>query len=145
MAKDKTVYVCQSCGAQSAKWIGKCPACGEWNSYVEEFITKEAKGALSKTRSSANQPVLLSAVEYEQLSRINTYDDELNRVLGGGLVPGSVVLIGGEPGIGKSTLLLQVALAIKGKKVLYVTGEESQSQVKMRADRLGNAESEIYL
>jgi len=145
MAKDKTVYVCQSCGAQSAKWIGKCPACGEWNSYVEEFITKEAKGALSKTRSSANQPVLLSAVEYEQLSRINTYDDELNRVLGGGLVPGSVVLIGGEPGIGKSTLLLQVALAIKGKKVLYVTGEESQSQVKMRADRLGNADSEIYL
>jgi DNA repair protein RadA/Sms len=145
MAKDKTVYVCQNCGAQSAKWIGKCPACGEWNSYVEEFITKEAKGALSKTRSSANQPVLLSAVEYEHLSRINTYDNELNRVLGGGLVPGSIVLIGGEPGIGKSTLLLQVALAIKGKKILYVTGEESQSQVKMRAERLGNAESEIYL
>ncbi len=145
MAKDKTVYVCQNCGAQSAKWIGKCTACGEWNSYVEEFITKEAKGALSKTRSSANQPILLSHVQYEQLSRINTYDDELNRVLGGGLVPGSVVLIGGEPGIGKSTLLLQVALAMKGQKILYVTGEESQSQVKMRADRLGNAASELYL
>lgn len=138
MAKTKSVYVCQNCGAESPKWIGKCPSCGEWNSYVEEIISKEASGkTIPGFQEMAKQkPILISDVETEQEPRIDTSNNELNRVLGGGLVPGSLVLIGGEPGIGKSTLVLQVVLNLKGKRTLYISGEESVRQIKLRAERI---------
>lgn len=139
MSKIKTMFYCQNCGAQSSKWIGKCPACGEWNTYVEEVIQRdddrnELHGFVI---DSIAKPELIGEISVDSEKRINTFDDELNRVLGGGIVPGSLVLVGGEPGIGKSTLLLQVALNIKKIKVLYITGEESAQQIKMRADRIG--------
>lgn len=141
MAKIKTTYYCQSCGAQSPKWVGKCPTCQEWNTYVEEVISKEqpAVGDQWKNTGSErakNKPKLLSEIEFSEQQRTDSQDNEFNRVLGGGIVPGSLVLIGGEPGIGKSTLLLQIAVRLAGKKVLYVSGEESESQIKMRAERL---------
>lgn len=142
MAKTKSVYVCQNCGSQSAKWIGKCPACGEWNSYVEELISAKPQGSVLPRGIS--EPVLLSEVKFEEHRRISTQNTELDRVLGGGLVPGSLVLLAGAPGIGKSTLLLQVALQMPGK-VLYVSGEESESQIKMRAQRIGEPSNELYL
>ncbi len=136
MAKIKSVYVCQSCGAESAKWIGRCNACGEWNTYVEQKIHKSpARSGMSERRDHA-VPQKLEEVAAAPISRIDLKNGEFNRVLGGGIVPGSVVLIGGEPGIGKSTLALQVALQID-KQTLYVSGEESPHQIKLRADRLG--------
>ncbi len=136
MAKIKSVYVCQSCGAESAKWIGRCNACGEWNTYVEQKIHKgPVRSGLSEKRDYAI-PQKLEEVASAPVSRIDLKNGEFNRVLGGGIVPGSMVLIGGEPGIGKSTLALQVALQID-KQTLYVSGEESPHQIKLRADRLG--------
>ena len=136
MAKIKTTYSCQNCGADSPKWIGKCPSCGAWNSYVEELISVGKKSPAGSVNTGDNHPVLLQQISTSNYDRIDVGIDEFNRVLGGGLVPGSVVLIGGEPGIGKSTLVLQLSLSLKGKKSLYVSGEESLQQLKLRADRL---------
>ena len=138
MSKTKTVFFCKECGNESPKWIGHCPACGAWNSYVEESVVT-GKKKYDKTESfivTESVPVPISEIKCEDEERLDLYCQELNRVLGGGLVQGSLVLLGGEPGIGKSTLLLQTALHLK-KKVLYVSGEESCRQIKMRADRLG--------
>lgn len=140
MVKTKTVYVCSNCGNDSPKWLGKCPACGEWNTYVEEIISKKSS---SKNNSdifdtSKTKPQLLKDVETGEEPRINLHDAELNRVLGGGLVPGSLVLLGGEPGIGKSTLILQTVLGLTNIKTLYVSGEESARQLRMRADRIND-------
>lgn len=147
MAKVKTSFFCQNCGAQSGKWIGRCPSCNEWNTYVEEVIQKEAPTpgiapALSKRTS---QPQLISEINANEIDRIAINDQELNRVLGGGLVPGSLVLFGGEPGIGKSTLMLQLALQANKLKVLYVSGEESEQQIKMRAERIQAGNSNCYI
>jgi DNA repair protein RadA/Sms len=136
MTKFKTLYLCQECGAESSKWIGKCPSCGQWNTYVEEIVSTEKKAQSALTVSAVSKPVVLDDITSEHLERINLGMAEFNRVLGGGLVPGSLVLIGGEPGIGKSTLVLQLALTLKGKKILYVSGEESLQQIKLRAQRL---------
>ena len=145
MAKDKTAYVCSNCGQESAKWIGKCPSCGQWNTFKEIRIandsgTMAAKSAATSVRSSMrhekNKPLLLKDISSKDEPRINMQDDELNRVLGGGLVPGSIVLLGGEPGIGKSTLTLQTILHIPDRRILYVSGEESAHQLKMRAERI---------
>lgn len=147
MAKTKSVYVCQNCGADSPKWIGKCPSCGEWNSYVEEIISKDnsPKINLGGLEITKQKPVRLDEVETSEESRIDTSSNELNRVLGGGLVPGSLVLIGGEPGIGKSTLVLQVVLNLKDKRTLYVSGEESVKQLKLRAERLKYDNPDCYI
>ena len=140
MAKTKTVFYCKECGNESPKWIGHCPGCGAWNSYVEESVVvgkdnKSAKSSFLPEMKSRPVPVL--EINAAKETRIDMGCGELNRVLGGGLVPGSLILLGGEPGIGKSTLLLQVALNLKDKKVLYVSGEESAQQIKMRAERIG--------
>ena len=146
-AKTKTAYFCNSCGNESAKWMGQCPSCKEWNSLIEELkVTGKPEPRQISTLSSIKQEATLIAdVDSQQVGRIDMGSAELNRVLGGGLVPGSVVLLGGEPGIGKSTLLLQVALQLKGKKVLYLSGEESKQQIKLRADRIGYANDTCYL
>ncbi|MCR4852700.1 MAG: DNA repair protein RadA [Prevotella sp.] len=144
MAKDKIAYVCSNCGQESAKWIGKCPACGQWNTFKEIRIANEsgslaAKSAASTVRASLgnkNRPLKLRDISAKDEPRINMNDEELNRVLGGGLVPGSIVLLGGEPGIGKSTLTLQTILNMPERRILYVSGEESAHQLKMRAERL---------
>lgn len=140
MAKIKSAYFCQSCGYESAKWLGKCPSCNEWNSFVEEVIQKSGSAAPEwKAQGNAARVAKPSAIHdiiYKEESRWVSHDAEFNRVLGGGIVPGSLVLIGGEPGIGKSTLMLQLALHLKNKKILYVSGEESEHQIKMRAERL---------
>ncbi len=143
MAKSKTIYVCQSCGAKSPKWIGKCNACHEWNTYSEEIESSSNKPALNVGYATGSKPVLIKDLPENQLERISTQFNEFDRVLGGGIIPGSVVLVGGEPGIGKSTLLLQVANAVRGK-VLYVSGEESAEQIKLRAKRLGKINDEAY-
>ncbi len=135
--KSKTIYVCQNCGAKETKWVGRCPTCGEWNSFEEEVEIK-AKGQTNiLVGKSTSKALRLSEVKINADERINTGDDELNRVLGGGLVPGSMILLGGEPGIGKSTLVLQFALHNNCGRILYVSGEESIAQIKMRAQRLG--------
>lgn len=134
--KSKSIYFCQNCGHESPKWVGKCPNCGEWNTFVEEKITVSSKAKSSKNKISVS-PIKLSEIKPLEEDRIKMPSSELNRVLGGGLVMGSLTLIGGEPGIGKSTLLLQNILSIRNKKILYVSGEESASQLKLRADRLG--------
>ncbi len=134
MSKVKTVYTCQNCGAQSPKWIGRCPACGEWNTYVEEIVSHPKRK--TATAAPGMKPLMLDEIEAARQPRIKTPMEEMNRVLGGGIVPGSVILIGGEPGIGKSTLILQLALGLKEKKVLYASGEESLQQLKLRAERL---------
>ncbi len=147
MVKIKRAYVCSNCGNDSPKWLGKCPACGEWNTYVEEIISKEnttAKSSLNIFETEKAKPQYLKEIEAGEDPRIDLHDGELNRVLGGGLVPGSLVLIGGEPGIGKSTLVLQTVLQLKQIKTLYVSGEESLRQLKMRAERI-NAENESCL
>lgn len=144
MVKAKTIFTCQQCGAQSPKWIGRCPSCDSWNSYVEEVLVKEIKNTVPSKVSSGGQAKKLSEVTTEQARRIDTKNAELNRVLGGGLVDGSLVLIGGEPGIGKSTLALQIALDMKDKKVLYVSGEESIHQIKLRAQRLRKENEHCY-
>ena len=148
MAKDKTVYVCSNCGQESPKWVGKCPSCGEWNTFVEEIIHKEnssSKISMAGFEPIKQKPVLISSVETQAEERTDTSCHELNRVLGGGLVNGSLVLIGGEPGIGKSTLVLQVVLGMKGKRTLYVSGEESVNQLKMRAERLSHKDPDCYI
>jgi len=136
MAKQKTVFVCQNCGATSPKWIGRCPSCHEWNTYVEEVLVKDHSQHGSRPPLQKNAPVPLTKISPDGEPRISLPINELNRVLGGGLVPGSVVLIGGEPGIGKSTLALQLALQLKNAKTLYVSGEESLSQIRFRAGRM---------
>jgi len=135
MAKSKSVYVCQNCGAESAKWIGRCNSCGEWNTYVEQRISKGPVRSSNFERGFDAVPEYLSDVRSDDVTRIDLLNNEFNRVLGGGIVPGSLILIGGEPGIGKSTLALQVALKIN-KKSLYISGEESPQQIKLRAERL---------
>ena len=140
MAKTKTVFFCKECGNESPKWIGHCPGCGAWNSYVEESVVvgKDSKSVKSSILpETKSKPTRVAEISSVKEARINHGYEELNRVLGGGLVPGSLILLGGEPGIGKSTLLLQVALNIQDKKVLYVSGEESAQQIKMRAERIG--------
>ncbi|WP_462318357.1 DNA repair protein RadA [Marinilabilia sp.] len=148
MAKTKTVFVCQNCGAESPKWVGKCYACGEWNTYVEEVAitgkTKDKRLTLS-LGSEKQKPQSVSSVKVSDVPRINTEIEEFNRVLGGGMVPGSLVLLGGEPGIGKSTLVLQMAMQLTSRKILYVSGEESPQQIKLRADRLSNLNGEHCL
>jgi len=137
MAKPRTSFFCQNCGAQSGKWIGKCPNCGEWNTYVEEVIQKEQSHSKQAYSITSDKPHRISEIVPGNTLRFPLPDKELNRVLGGGLVQGSLVLFGGEPGIGKSTLLLQVALSASNLKVLYVSGEESQDQIRLRAERIG--------
>jgi DNA repair protein RadA/Sms len=142
LAKSKIAYFCQSCGFESAKWLGKCPSCQQWNTFVEEVIEKDNKAiptwkvSTSTTQQRANKPVEVADITFSEEERLLTPDKEFNRVLGGGIVPGSLVLIGGEPGIGKSTLMLQIALNMPNLKVLYISGEESEKQIKMRAERL---------
>ena len=136
--KEKSVFFCKSCGNESPKWFGKCPACGEWNTCVEEKIVENGKRKTENgERRTESLPVPIKEITNAEEQRIVLPYEELNRVLGGGLVLGSLVLVGGEPGIGKSTLLLQTALQLTHKKVLYISGEESQTQIKMRADRIG--------
>ena len=146
MAKTKTAYFCQQCGHEAAKWLGRCPSCGEWNTFVEELVSKEpaAGGAtfFSQEKASAQR---VDQIAFEQQPRLNIENEEVNRLLGGGLVMGSLVLIGGEPGIGKSTLSLQLALHAPSLKTLYVSGEESAQQIKMRADRLKGDGSNCYI
>lgn len=148
MAKVKTVFFCKECGNESPKWIGHCPGCGAWNSYVEESVVV---GKDSKTTKNPivtemkSKPVKVQEISSAKEARIDLECGELNRVLGGGLVPGSLVLLGGEPGIGKSTLLLQVALKLKDKKILYVSGEESAQQIKMRAERIGIGNENCFI
>lgn len=148
MAKTKTTYFCQNCGAQSAKWIGRCPSCNEWNTYVEEVVSKgdDAKiPGISTTTQRAPKPQAVAEISLSEQHRIPVYDKELSRVLGGGLVPGSLILFGGEPGIGKSTLMLQVALNMKNLKTLYISGEESEQQIRMRAERIGINNTNCYV
>ena len=142
MAKEKTAYVCSNCGQESPKWVGKCPACGQWNTFKEIRLASDSPRKTAATAASVghalreNRALRLSEIEGRDDPRIDMHDQELNRVLGGGLVPGSIVLLGGEPGIGKSTLSLQTMLALKDRRILYISGEESAHQLKMRAERL---------
>ena len=152
MAKDKTAYVCSNCGQESPKWIGKCPACGQWNTFKEIKIAGDTKQQAATTAAATaghalrqNKVQRLRDISSKDDPRIDMHDAELNRVLGGGLVPGSIVLLGGEPGIGKSTLSLQTMLNMPEKKILYVSGEESAHQLKMRAERLGGERSALPL
>ena len=149
MSKTKTAFFCQHCGYESVKWVGQCPSCGEWNSFVEEVIQKD-DGKQNKSwkdykeEKKSKHPIPLSEVRSSEDRRLVTPDAELNRVLGGGIVAGSIVLVAGEPGIGKSTLFLQNGLQVKAK-VLYISGEESEQQIKMRADRLAIQNDDFYL
>lgn len=149
MAKSKTVFYCQSCGYESAKWLGKCPSCNSWNSFAEEVITKQDSTKNEWRQESVKQkqskPRTLNEIESSRDIRWDSGDAELNRVLGGGVVPGSLILIGGEPGIGKSTLMLQAGLRLKGQRVLYVSGEESEQQIKMRAERMNDDSENFYI
>lgn len=146
MAKTKTAYFCQNCGTQHAKWMGQCGTCKEWNAIVEEVVSKEEKSdwKIDKTPRKANVPLKVKDIEIQDEVRYNAVSTELNNVLGGGIVPGSIILLGGEPGIGKSTLMLQVALSMK-HKVLYVSGEESQTQIKIRAERVQNLNQDCLI
>ena len=145
MAKVKSMWFCNSCGADTPKWEGRCPSCGEWGTLVEEKVsTKQSKGSKS-TRVAKSVPQKVSEIKAMNEPRIHMPSEELNRVLGGGLVAGSLVLIGGEPGIGKSTLVLQNILSIKSKTILYVSGEESATQLKLRADRIGRQSDNCYI
>lgn len=148
MAKGKTstVYFCQSCGYESPKWMGQCPGCREWNTFVEETVEKKSTAKVHERRA-AGGPVCLSSIETKEEDRVTTRMQELDRVLGGGIVPGSLVLVGGDPGIGKSTLLLQVCqkLADDGHEVLYISGEESLKQIKLRAERIGQFSDKLRL
>lgn len=150
MAKEKTVYVCSNCGQESPKWVGKCPSCGAWNTFVEEVVRKEPAAShrtafTASAEGKRNKPVVLSDIVGSEEPRIDMHDDELNRVLGGGLVPGSLVLLGGEPGIGKSTLVLQTVLRMPERRILYVSGEESVRQLKLRADRIRHNSSDCLI
>jgi len=148
VSKLRTTFFCQNCGANSAKWVGKCPSCGEWNTYVEEVVQKEKEEVAAWKPSglpARNVPRRIQDIKGEKLDRYSSKDGELDRVLGGGIVHGSLVLIGGEPGIGKSTLMLQIAVQLSEKKVLYVSGEESLQQIRMRADRIGIKSDNCFL
>ena len=158
MAKDKIAYVCSNCGQESTKWIGKCPSCGQWNTFKEirvasDNVKAKAHQAAATASSQAselghairnerNRTLLLREISAKDEPRIDLKDQELNRVLGGGLVPGSIVLLGGEPGIGKSTLTLQTILHLDDRRILYVSGEESANQLKMRANRIPHVDSD---
>lgn len=141
MAKQRTLWYCTSCGNESSKWMGQCPACKEWNTMVEAPVKSQSAKTSLRSATTAHNPVLLKDIKSDQEPRKSLGNSELDRLLGGGIVPGSLVLIGGEPGIGKSTLSLQIPLYSKGLKTLYVTGEESEKQVKMRAERIGGDDS----
>jgi DNA repair protein RadA/Sms len=148
MSKIKKAFFCSSCGQESPKWMGRCTGCGEWNTYIEELIAKADSSSVKPSFIDSGlrpKPVLISEVQEQHLPRYISTDPEFNRVLGGGIVPGSLVLIGGEPGIGKSTLLLQIALSLRDMKILYVSGEESVEQIKMRADRIATKNPNCYL
>lgn len=146
MTRLKTIFTCQNCGAESPKWIGRCPSCDQWNTYVEEIVSAPAKATASPLLALDNHPLRLEEITDLVQERFDTGIAEFNRVLGGGLVPGSLVLIGGEPGIGKSTLVLQLALSLSGKKTLYASGEESLQQIKLRANRLKmNSKHSLFL
>ena len=145
MAKIKTAYVCQNCGNREAKWIGQCSACGEWNTFEEEVLEKDNRTVASSSRKVAAKPQLIKDITFEKETRINTLNGEFNRVLGGGLVLGSIVLIGGEPGIGKSTLALQIAVNLDNYKTMYVSGEESLQQIKLRAERVASGGNNCYV
>ena len=155
MAKNRTYYYCRECGYQSSSWLGKCPACGNWNTFDEEVVQRDSTAKTKKAGVKGSMPKLIQQVTYSETQRLHTQCAEFDRVLGGGIVPGSIVLLGGEPGIGKSTLLLQTALAVTNKKILYVSGEESEEQIKMRADRVWassfnsptppNADTQLYV
>ena len=142
--KISSAFFCQNCGVQSSKWLGKCPHCNEWNTYVEEIIEK-TKSKQNFSTSRINKPTLINEIDYTNEKRIISQDKELNRVLGGGVVPGSLILLAGDPGIGKSTLLLQFALSSKSEKILYVSGEESEKQIKMRAERINKNSEKCYI
>ena len=146
MSKIRTSFFCQSCGTQHAQWQGQCNSCKQWNTLGEEVVEKsDKKNWKSEKRSSTiSKPIKIDQIKISSVSRINTGDEELNRVLGGGIIPGALMLLGGEPGIGKSTLLLQIAVSI-GCKVLYVSGEESQQQIKIRSDRMNVSSEECYV
>ncbi len=150
MAKLKSAFFCQHCGYESAKWLGKCPACNEWNTFVEELITKDKsefqKQSWKETPAHGTMKTIsILDVKSSEEKRIYSSDQELNRVLGGGIVPGSIVLVAGEPGIGKSTLFLQLGLQLEGIRTLYISGEESEQQIKMRADRIQLVNDDFYL
>lgn len=154
MAKDKTVYVCENCGQESPKWIGKCPACGQWNTFKELRVAGAVSGTVAARSAAAtvrahrqggSRPLRLSEISSSDEPRIDTHDGELNRVLGGGLVAGSIVLLGGEPGIGKSTLTLQTIVGMPERRILYVSGEESAHQLKMRAERLNSQNDALMI
>lgn len=146
MAKQKTIYVCKECGGETANWAGKCPHCGEWNTLSEmKMESSSGRGRNSRQFVRAQQPVLLSKIDDEQEIRFSTGISELDRVLGGGAVTGSLVLVGGAPGIGKSTLLLQMCGLLEDRKIFYISGEESERQLKLRAQRLGVDECEVYV
>jgi DNA repair protein RadA/Sms len=146
MAKPKTVFVCQNCGVESPKWIGRCPSCKEWNTYHEEIITTPAPNVSSFiTHQEKRRPELLDSISADEKNRQKTGISELDRILGGGMVSGSLILLGGEPGVGKSTLALQLALALKQTTILYVSGEESEEQISLRAKRLRNSNPLCYI
>ena len=146
MAKQKKAYFCRECGFEAPKWLGRCPACGEWNTFAEEIIVKASSASLAvATNAPQSTPQRVSEVKPSTHQRLDMHNAEVNRVLGGGLVPGSLVLLGGEPGIGKSTLSLQLALTAHGLRTLYVSGEESAEQIGMRAERLGIGNEECYI
>lgn len=146
MSKTKTIWVCQNCGVESSKWIGRCPSCNEWNTYIEEIVRKTSAGKIpGYTSTGTAKPVTLQEIASLEESRIDTHSIELNRILGGGIVPGSIILLGGEPGIGKSTLALQLALGLKELKILYVSGEESNRQIKLRASRIKSTHENCYI
>lgn len=148
MAKVKTSFFCQNCGAQSPQWVGKCSSCNEWNTFVEEVVEKKSNAKVpfaSNTDQRVSKPQKITEIKHLKEDRIILNDNELNRVLGGGVVPGSLILFGGEPGIGKSTLLLQTALKQPQLKVLYISGEESEQQISMRADRIGKQEANCFV
>jgi len=146
MAKIKSAFFCQNCGHETPKWLGKCPSCSEWNTFVEEIVEKNNSEVVAFSTSRRNaKPQVLQSIENQEHSRIILQDNEINRVLGGGIVPGSLILFGGEPGIGKSTLILQIAVMEKNMRILYVSGEESEQQIKMRAERIGMENQECFI
>jgi DNA repair protein RadA/Sms len=146
MPKNKTIFICQNCGAESAKWIGRCPSCKEWNTYHEEIVIHASSREISFLASlEKRKPELLDNIKADEKNRQKSGISELDRILGGGIVNGSLILLGGEPGVGKSTLALQLALALKSKKILYVSGEESEEQISMRAKRMKSSNPQCYI
>lgn len=144
MAKSRKIYVCRNCGADSPKWIGRCPSCGEWNTYIEELEVKKGTG-ISSFKDTPSKPEAISDITSSRKLRVSTGHKEVDRILGGGMVPGSLLLFGGEPGVGKSTLALQLAMKMDQKKILYVSGEESGEQIKLRSERLSDSNDQCYI